>query len=154
MISLKYLTVFTYCITIAVGEIVDIRNCPEDINNCIVNEARIVPCPEALDHRACNVHRRKKSSISFDFTPSFDADSLEAALTWVKDDTQELPLITLDKDACKYTPCPVRSNSMQTFTTDVPIESKFPLNAYTIKWALKAPSGQKCCFTTDIRIVR
>ncbi|XP_036343385.1 uncharacterized protein LOC118752602, partial [Rhagoletis pomonella] len=88
--------------TLASTEVVDIKPCG-DVDACTVHEARITPCPEALEHKACRVSRRRGvSEMSFDFTPNFAAETLEAGLAWQKSATQDLPLITMDKNACKY----------------------------------------------------
>ncbi|CAD6993005.1 MD-2-related lipid-recognition protein [Ceratitis capitata] len=149
---------FKICILLAafslsLAEIVDFKKCG-DVDACTIQEVRVDPCPQASEHLACHIRRRRPATMSFDFTPNFVAETLEASLSWQKSATQDLPLITMDKEACKYTPCPTVANQRQTYTIDVPIESKFPLNPYTIKWTLKAPTGQVCCFTIDIKVVR
>uniref|UniRef100_A0A1B0BF04 MD-2-related lipid-recognition domain-containing protein n=1 Tax=Glossina palpalis gambiensis TaxID=67801 RepID=A0A1B0BF04_9MUSC len=139
-------------IAVALGEVIDFKTC--DTNDCDIHEVRVEPCPQAESHAACNIRRRKPANMSFDFTPHFDADTLEASLNWVKSNDQELPLISMEKDACKYTKCPVKNGEKQTYQVDIPIESKFPLNYYTIKWNFQTPNGKQCCFTHDIKLVR
>ncbi|XP_017079562.1 MD-2-related lipid-recognition protein-like [Drosophila eugracilis] len=137
------------------GEVINFQPCEDSVDTCTIQQVRVTPCPEALQNKACNIRRRRTSEMSFDFTPHFDADTLEASLGWAKSETVELPLITMDREGCKYTNCPVRSGVTQTYTTAVPIEAKFPLSPYTIRWALKDPvSGKRCCFTHDIKVVR
>ncbi|XP_017039406.1 MD-2-related lipid-recognition protein-like [Drosophila ficusphila] len=137
------------------AEVINFQTCPDSVDTCTIQEVRVNPCPEALNNAACNIRRRRTSQMSFDFTPQFDADTLVASLGWAKSETVELPLLTMDRDTCKYTTCPVRSGVKQTYTIDVPIESKFPLSPYTIRWAFKDPvSGKRCCFTHDIKVVR
>lgn len=154
MFLLKTIVIFAF-IGLAFGEVIDINSCPDDDNSCTISEVRVNPCPEAIEHRACKIRRRRSHTMSFDFTTTFDADALEASLVWVKE-KEELPLITLERNGClAVTPsCPVRANQKATYAVEVPIEKKFPASGYTIKWQLKAPSGQKCCFMTDIRVVR
>ncbi|XP_067627041.1 MD-2-related lipid-recognition protein-like [Eurosta solidaginis] len=140
-------------LTLTLAEVVDFKSCGE-ADVCTIHEVRINPCPEAVEHLACNIHRRRPATMSFDFTPHFGAETLEAGLYWAKSPTLNLPLITMDTKACKFTPCPTVADQRQTYTIDVPIESKFPINAYTIKWTLKSPAGKLCCFTTEIKVVR
>ncbi|EDW39245.1 GL13990 [Drosophila persimilis] len=137
------------------GESINFRNCADSVDVCTVDQVRVSPCPQAASNAACHIRRRRPAVMSFDFTPQFDADSLGATLGWVKDENTELPLLSLERDACKATGCPVRSGVQATYTTEVPIEAKFPLSAYTIRWALKDPaSGKRCCFLIDIKVVR
>ncbi|KAI8046488.1 MD-2-related lipid-recognition protein-like [Drosophila gunungcola] len=137
------------------AEVINFQTCPDSVDSCTIQQVRVTPCPEAKQNLACNVRRRRSTKMSFDFTPNFDADRVEATLGWAKSETEELPLLTMDRDACKYTTCPLRSGVTQTYTTDVPIEAKFPLSAYTIRWSFKDPvSGKRCCFTNDIKVVR
>ncbi|KAH8362808.1 hypothetical protein KR084_001177 [Drosophila pseudotakahashii] len=137
------------------AEVINFQTCADSVDTCTIQQVRVTPCPEALSNAACHIRRRHNSQMSFDFTPNFDADTLEASLGWAKSETVELPLLTMDREACKYTTCPARSGVTQTYTTDVPIEAKFPLSPYTIRWALKDPvSGKRCCFTIDIKVVR
>ncbi|XP_054725114.1 MD-2-related lipid-recognition protein-like [Anastrepha obliqua] len=151
--SLLQICILIGAIAFTFAEIVDFKPCG-DVDACTIHETRIDPCPQASEHLACHIRRRRPATMSFDFTPNFAAETLEAGLAWQKSATQDLPLITMDKEACKYTTCPTVANQRQTYTIDVPIESKFPLNSYTIKWTLKAPTGQICCFTNDIKVVR
>ncbi|EDV53026.1 MD-2-related lipid-recognition protein [Drosophila erecta] len=139
----------------ASAEVVNFEPCADSVDTCTIQQVRVSPCPEANANAACHIRRKRNSEMSFDFTPNFDADTLKASLGWAKSENVELPLVTLDREACKYTTCPVRSGVTQTYTTLVPIESKFPLSPYTIRWALKDPVSQKrCCFTIDIKVVR
>ncbi|XP_017477782.1 PREDICTED: MD-2-related lipid-recognition protein-like [Rhagoletis zephyria] len=152
--SLLKICVLLGVIVLTAAEVVDIKPCG-DVDACTIHEARISPCPEALDHKACRVSRRRKSSeMSYDFSTNFDAPTLEAGLAWHKSETQDLPLITMDRNACKYTSCPVVANQTQTYRIDIPLDTKFPMHTYAIKWTLKAPTGQLCCFTTEIKVVR
>lgn len=137
------------------AEVINYKTCADSADVCSIDEVRVEPCPQAAENAACHIRRRRPARMSFDFTPKFDADTLESTLGWVKSETEELPLITMPRDACKATPCPVRNGVKQTYSLDVPIESKFPTSAYTIRWAIKDPqSGKRCCFTIDIKVVR
>ncbi|KAH8232519.1 hypothetical protein KR032_008615 [Drosophila birchii] len=137
------------------AEVVNFQTCPDSVDTCTIHEVRVNPCPQAEKRQACHIRRRRASQMSFDFEPKFDADQLEITLGWAKSETEELMLPTLERDACKSTTCPARSGVKQTYTTDVPIEAKFPLSPYTIRWAIKDPvSNKRCCFTIDIKVVR
>ncbi|XP_062124192.1 MD-2-related lipid-recognition protein-like [Drosophila sulfurigaster albostrigata] len=139
----------------ASAEIVNFQNCPDSVDVCPINQVRVDPCPQAATRAACHIRRRRPTTMSFDFTPSFDAEKLEASLGWAKSETEELPLISMERDACKSTTCPVQAGKQQTYSLVVPIESKFPISPYTIRWALKDPvSGKRCCFTVDIKVTR
>ncbi|KAH8381766.1 hypothetical protein KR009_000029, partial [Drosophila setifemur] len=144
------------CVLVSVSaEAVNFHPCADSVDTCTIHEVRVNPCPQAAQNIACNIRRRRSSEMSFDFTPHFDADTLEAGLGWAKSEDVELPLLSMDRAACKYTTCPVRNGQKQTYTTLVPIEAKFPLNSYTIRWALKDPvTSKRCCFTIDIKVVR
>lgn len=137
------------------AEVINYQTCADSADVCSIDQVRVDPCPQAAKNAACHIRRRRPAQMSFDFTPKFDAETLVATLGWVKSETEELPLITMDRDACKATGCPVRNGVQQTYTLDVPIESKFPLSPYKIRWAVKDPvSGKRCCFTIDIKVVR
>ncbi|XP_017079564.2 MD-2-related lipid-recognition protein [Drosophila eugracilis] len=137
------------------GEIVNFQTCEDSVDTCSIHQVRVTPCPEALNNAACRIRRRHRFTMSFDFTPNFDADSLDASLGWAKSETVELPLLSMDREACKYTTCPVRSGVTQTYTNNMLADARFPLSPYTIRWALKDPvTGKRCCFTHDIKVVR
>jgi len=139
----------------ASAEVVNFEPCPDSVDTCTIQQVRVSPCPEALNNAACNIRRKHNSEMSFDYTPNFDADTLVASLGWAKSENVELPLLTMDQEACKYTTCPVRSGVTQTYTNNMPADARFPLSPYTIRWALKDPVSQKrCCFTIDIKVVR
>ncbi|EDW53560.1 GM12130 [Drosophila sechellia] len=110
------------------AEIVNFQTCEDSVDSCTISQVRVTPCPEANSNAACHIRRRHRFTMSFDFTPHFDADTLVASLGWAKSENVELPLLTMDQEAC---------------------------NPYTIRWALKDPVSQKrCCFTIDIKVVR
>ncbi|XP_037949489.1 MD-2-related lipid-recognition protein-like [Teleopsis dalmanni] len=154
IVLLKCLVLLTVLI-FGLAEVVDYKLCPgSDHEECIINEVRINPCPQAAQHIACKLRRGKPSNMSFDYTPKFDSDSFEGSLTWVKSETEEPPLLGFDREACKYTTCPIRKDQPNNYEIIVPIQNKFPMGSYTIRWNLKAPSGKSCCFTTDIKLVR
>ncbi|KAH8280117.1 hypothetical protein KR018_008422 [Drosophila ironensis] len=137
------------------AEVVNFQPCADSVDACTINEVRVDPCPEAAQSAACKVRRRRPSQMSFDYTPHFEAETLEARLVWAKSENEELPLLTLDRAGCSYTTCPVKSGVKQTYTTAVPIEARFPLSPYTIRWSLTDPvSKKRCCFTIDIKVVR
>ncbi|XP_023174659.1 MD-2-related lipid-recognition protein-like [Drosophila hydei] len=142
-------------VALANAEVVHVQNCPDSVNQCTIDEVRVDPCPQALQNAACRIRRRRPTQMSFKYTPQFDADQLEASLVWAKSETEELPLVTLERDACKATSCPVKAGVQGTYTVEVPIEAKFPVSTYTIRWALKDPvSSKRCCFSVDIKVVR
>ncbi|XP_058974734.1 MD-2-related lipid-recognition protein-like [Musca domestica] len=151
MYSLKSLLIFAI-MGIAFAEVAQIREC--DVNDCELLEVRVDPCARDNANAPCTLRRRKPATMELDFKPNFDADTLSASLNWVTNTGNELPLITMDREACKYTACPVKSGEQQTYKVEIPMDSKFPLNTYNIKWALTAPSGKKCCFTHNIKLVR
>lgn len=66
------------------AEVVSYQNCVDSVDVCNIDEVRVDPCPQAAERAACHIRRRRPSKMSFDFTPKFDADSLEASLVWVK----------------------------------------------------------------------
>ncbi|KAH8381538.1 hypothetical protein KR093_007651 [Drosophila rubida] len=140
---------------LASAEVINFENCPDSIDVCPINEVRVDPCPQAASRAPCQIRRRRPATMSFDFTPTFDAERLEASLVWAKSETEELPLVTMERDACKATTCPVQSGKKHTYTIRIPIEAKFPVSPYTIRWAIKDPvSSKRCCFTVDIKVVR
>ncbi|KAM8706295.1 hypothetical protein ACLKA7_010555 [Drosophila subpalustris] len=153
--SLLLLLLPLLLVALSHAEVVHYQNCVDSVDVCTVDQVRVDPCPQAAQRAACHVRRRRPSKMSFDFTPKFDADTLEASLVWVKSETELLPLITMDREACKATSCPVKSGQQQTYEINLPIEAKFPLSPYTIRWALQDPvSGKRCCFNLDIKVVR
>lgn len=134
------------------AEVISFKTCP--VNNCEIHEVRVDPCPQTLNNNVCNIRRRKPATMSFDFTPHFDADTLEANLHWIKSEDQLLPLINMEKDACKTTTCPIQKDQKSTYSIEIPIQNKFPINYYNIKWSFIAPDGNQCCFTHGIKLVR
>ncbi|XP_013111171.2 MD-2-related lipid-recognition protein [Stomoxys calcitrans] len=152
MYSNKSLVALLALVGIAMAEVVPFRAC--SVNQCQLAEVRVDPCARDNPNAGCTLKRRQPATLELDFTPEFNADTLSASLNWVRPDGQELPLISMDREACKYTNCPVTNGQQQTYKVEIPIDKKFPLNAYTIKWTLKAPSGEQCCFTHDIKLIR
>ncbi|KAM7361498.1 NPC intracellular cholesterol transporter 2-like [Cochliomyia hominivorax] len=144
--------IFLGLMACVLAESINFKTC--DVNDCDIAEVNVDPCTKDSANAACKLRRRKPTKMDFTFTPNFDADSLEASLVWLKDGGNELPLITMDKDACKYTQCPVKSGESQNYAVNIPIESKFPLGTYNIKWNFKAPSGKQCCFIHEIKLIR
>ncbi|XP_017845462.1 MD-2-related lipid-recognition protein-like [Drosophila busckii] len=138
--------------TLVSCEVIHFQSCSDE---CSIAQVRVDPCPQAAHNAACNIRRRRPTTMSFDFTPKFNAATLETTLVWVKSETHELPLISLERDTCKTISCPIKSGEQQTYTMDVPIEAKFPISGYTIRWRLTDPvSKQHCCFQHDIKVVR
>ncbi|XP_032597606.1 MD-2-related lipid-recognition protein [Drosophila grimshawi] len=137
------------------ADVIQYQMCPDSVDVCSIDEVRVDPCPQAATNTPCRLRRRHPSRISFDFTPKFDAEHLVSSLGWAKSETEELPLLTLERDSCKNTQCPVKANVQQTYAIDVPIDAKFPMSTYTIRWALKDEvSSKRCCFTIVIKVVR
>ncbi|XP_017856311.1 PREDICTED: MD-2-related lipid-recognition protein-like [Drosophila arizonae] len=142
-------------VALANAEVINYHTCTGTEEQCSIDEVRVDPCPQALENTACRIRRRRPADMTFKFTPKFDAEKLDASLNWVKSETELLPLVTLEQDACKSTSCPVKAGVQQTYAIQVPIESKFPVSTYTIRWALKDPvSSKRCCFNIDIKVVR
>uniref|UniRef100_B3P542 GG11911 n=1 Tax=Drosophila erecta TaxID=7220 RepID=B3P542_DROER len=132
MLRLSSLLTIAFAVALSsvsvLSEIVNFQTCDDSVDTCSINQVRVTPCPEANANAACRIRRRHSFTMSFDFTPHFDADTLKASLGWAKSDNVELPLLSMDREAC---------------------------NPYTIRWALKDPVSQKrCCFTIDIKVVR
>ncbi|KAI8046487.1 hypothetical protein M5D96_002697 [Drosophila gunungcola] len=154
-LSLLLIIAFVGVLAFVSAEIVNFQMCDDSVDTCTIQQVMVTPCPEAEFNAACLVRRRHRFTMSFTFTPHFDADQLDASLGWAKSETVELPLLTMDREACKYTSCPVRSGVTHNYTNNMPVDSKSPLSPYTIRWALKDPVSQKrCCFTIDIKVVR
>lgn len=151
MFTIKSL-IFLGLLACVLSETIHFKAC--DVNDCDISEVRVEPCTRESENAACKLRRRKPTKMEFSFTPKFDADSLEASLVWLKDGGNELPLISMDKEACKYTKCPVKNGEAQDYSINIPIESKFPLGTYNIKWNFKAPSGKQCCFIHEIKLIR
>ncbi|XP_075148679.1 MD-2-related lipid-recognition protein-like [Haematobia irritans] len=152
MQSLKTILVFFALMGLSMAEVISIKAC--STNQCDLSEVRVDPCARDNPNAGCTFRRRNPATMELDFTPKFDADRLSASLNWVRADGDELPLISMDRDACKYTNCPVKNGEQQTYKIQIPIDKKFPVGAYTIKWTFAAPGGEQCCFTHDIRLIR
>ncbi|XP_016950843.1 MD-2-related lipid-recognition protein [Drosophila biarmipes] len=156
---LRLISLLTIASLLAVASVsaenVNFQTCADSVDTCTIHQVSVDPCPEAKANAACHIRRRHRFTMSFDFTPHFDADTLDASLGWAKSETVELPLLSMDREACKYTACPVRTGAKQTYTNNMLADARFPLSPYTIRWALKDPVSQKrCCFTIDIKVVR
>lgn len=37
--------------------------------NCVINEVRVDPCPEAKQDKSCKVKRGRSATIEYDYTP-------------------------------------------------------------------------------------
>ncbi|TDG43524.1 hypothetical protein AWZ03_010051 [Drosophila navojoa] len=154
-LSLSLSLLLLLLVALAHAEVINFHTCAGTEEQCSIDEIRVDPCPQALENLACRIRRRRPAHMSFKFTPKFDAEKLEASLNWVKSEAELLPLVTLEKDACKSTSCPVKAGVQHTYAIQVPIESKFPVSTYTIRWALQDPvSSKRCCFNMDIKVVR
>ncbi|XP_055849466.1 MD-2-related lipid-recognition protein-like [Episyrphus balteatus] len=145
--------VLLIAVGLALGEVVNFKQCRDYTGNCVVHEVRIDPCPQAAENKACRIKRRKPASISFDFTPGFDSENATSSVFWARE-TEDLELEDMDHNSCNYSTCPYKSDQKNTLSFELPIRSKFPLNDYEIKWRLKGGAGDECCFTTSIKIVR
>nr|AAL68370.1 RH68460p [Drosophila melanogaster] len=86
------------------AEIVNFQTCEDSVDSCSISQVRVTPCPEANANAACHIRRRHRFTMSFDFTPHFDADTLVASLGWAKSENVELPLLTMDQEACIHHP--------------------------------------------------
>uniref|UniRef100_A0A6P4EQT7 Uncharacterized protein LOC108045604 n=1 Tax=Drosophila rhopaloa TaxID=1041015 RepID=A0A6P4EQT7_DRORH len=51
------------------AEVIDFQTCPDSVDTCTIQQVRVTPCPEAVQHAACNIRRRRTTQMSFDFTP-------------------------------------------------------------------------------------
>ncbi|KAI5700176.1 hypothetical protein M8J75_015338 [Diaphorina citri] len=69
---------------------------------------------------------------------------------------QDLPLVGMDTDACKFTKCPVVAGVRQTYSYPMEIKAEYPEGAYTVKWKLwneNDPIVQSCCLKFNIVLI-
>ncbi|XP_008470682.1 MD-2-related lipid-recognition protein [Diaphorina citri] len=69
---------------------------------------------------------------------------------------QDLPLVGMDTDACKFTKCPVVAGVQQTYSYPMEIKAEYPEGAYTVKWKLwneNDPIVQSCCLKFNIVLI-
>ncbi|XP_058129238.1 ecdysteroid-regulated 16 kDa protein-like [Anopheles ziemanni] len=149
MISLALLALCLHGIS---AEVVNHRSCPGEAK-CAINEVSVTPCPEASEGVACTVYRNSNVSISFDFTPEFAANELTADASWTKP-SLDLPLVGMDTEACKHTPCPTEAGKKQTYTYNLAIKKTYPPQHYDVKWKLTSENGDTCCLIVHINITK
>ncbi|XP_049294026.1 MD-2-related lipid-recognition protein-like isoform X3 [Anopheles funestus] len=140
------------CLHLASGEVVNFQKCPGE-EKCTIHEVSYRPCPEAAEGNPCLVYRGTNVSITFDFTPNFNANELTADVSWTRP-LYDLPYVDMDTTACKHTNCPVVSGNRQTYTYAMPIKKGYFLQDYDIKWKLASENGDACCFIIKIKIVK
>ncbi|XP_063625072.1 MD-2-related lipid-recognition protein-like [Cydia splendana] len=125
--------------------------CLGEVTQCEVSNVQITPCTK---QERCLFKIGKNASISFDFTPAFDATELETEVsTLVSGVKQNFP--GLDRDGCKSTACPVSAGKKQNFSHNLQLRrAEVAKGSYDIKWELwnKAQREQMCCFITRIRL--
>ncbi|XP_033208380.1 MD-2-related lipid-recognition protein-like [Belonocnema kinseyi] len=140
----------------AFAEIVQWQACPTSPNaplNCTVHEVRVDPCKEADQGKPCKIKRGIDASISFDFTPNFDATTAESRAYWVSP-LMDLPFVGMETDACKATQCPIVKAQKKSYTMHLPIAKSFPIRAYDVKWKLWNDKEQDCCFIFQIKLTK
>lgn len=128
----------------------------ETTASCDIHQVRIVPCPEAETNEPCKFKRGKPANIQFDFTPGSAATELTAQAYWATD-VSDIPLASMERDACDFTPCPVEANVQTTYNYTITISRKFPPRNYNIKWKLWDNDHNptfECCFTTRIKLTK
>ncbi|XP_053671701.1 ecdysteroid-regulated 16 kDa protein-like [Anopheles nili] len=143
---------FALCICAANAEVVNFKNCPGEAK-CTFNEVAISPCPEAAEGRTCTVYRGSNISITFDFTPEFNANVLTADVSWTQP-AFDLPFIGMDTEACKHTACPAQSGKRQTYVYELPIKKSYPPKHYDVKWKLTSENNDTCCMIVQINITK
>lgn len=89
--------------------------------NCTVREVRIDPCLK----EPCKVKRGKDVTISFDFTPTFEAATLENDVYWASPEG-DLPWEGLVKNACDFVPCPLKKDAENTFSYLLTVDKLAP----------------------------
>uniref|UniRef100_A0A499FUT3 MD-2-related lipid-recognition domain-containing protein n=1 Tax=Anopheles farauti TaxID=69004 RepID=A0A499FUT3_9DIPT len=139
------------CLQVVSAEVVNVKKCPGE-NDCTINEVTITPCPEAAEGNICNLHRNKNVSLSFDFTPKFNAENLIAEVVWTRQ-LFDTPFMGMDSAACNYTTCPIHSGQRQTYTYQLEISKRYPPKQYDVKWMLRDQYYKSCCFIVPINIV-
>lgn len=95
------------------------------MKKCIVSKVDVSPCPQAATKKACEIKKGKSASISFEFTPGFNAATAVSQAYW-ETDALDLPFTGMDNDACKYTDCPIEANVLANYTYNLKISKKFP----------------------------
>uniref|UniRef100_A0A182MYQ4 MD-2-related lipid-recognition domain-containing protein n=1 Tax=Anopheles dirus TaxID=7168 RepID=A0A182MYQ4_9DIPT len=140
------------CLQAANAQVINFKKCPGE-EKCTINEVSITPCPEADEGRACTVYRNSNVSITFDFTPEFNANELTADVSWTQP-AIDLPFVGMDTAACNYTSCPVESGKRQTYAYNLPIKKSYPPKQYDVKWKLISENKDTCCLIVQINITK
>ncbi|CAI6345863.1 unnamed protein product [Macrosiphum euphorbiae] len=136
-------------------EVTDFRMCRN--TRCEVYDLFIEPCPEALEHKPCEVQQNSSASITFKYIAKFGSKQPKTRLYAVTP-TGDLPFMDMDPNACLYTDCPIVMNVEQDWLYTLYITTKYPKDSYTVKLKFwddgpKASRKDVCCFKFDIKIV-
>ncbi|XP_022912816.1 NPC intracellular cholesterol transporter 2-like [Onthophagus taurus] len=132
--------------------VVNVSPCDDYENQCI-DEVRINPCKEAARNAPCKAKKGSKVEVEVDFTPDFDSNSLLSQPYW-DNGIKDIPMLSMETDGCKYTTCPLKQGTKQTYKYELSILDSYPPATYNVKWKLNGDNEKGCCFGLKIRIVR
>ncbi|KAH0948266.1 hypothetical protein HN011_009316 [Eciton burchellii] len=142
-----------FALSTVYAEVVHWTECPSSMRpvNCEIHEVRVEPCREAAERKPCLLKRGRNASISFDYTPRFNGNTLSSRAYWASE-VADLPFLGMPLDACTSTVCPAVAGERQTYSVILPISKKFPPRTYELKWKLWNEESEECCFMFPIKL--
>ncbi|XP_035437412.1 MD-2-related lipid-recognition protein [Spodoptera frugiperda] len=146
---------FTALLATALADDATFDNCTEsDAEVCQVSAVRVTPCRNP--GKSCGLKKGTDASISFDFTPNFSSSTLKTYVYW-DSGSGDIPFLGFGSDdACTYTTCPSVAGQAQTLNYSLHLHKKLPSGKYKLKWKVwdDTQKERRCCFTTDIKLIK
>lgn len=158
-IILFFFVCFIFCLEYVQSETVQHYDCwkPRGSKICTVHSLDIEPCPSSNARKgipsSCEFTRTNMTALmKFSFTPEFNA-SLPLGQAHKADLLQDLPVVDMETNACKFTKCPLEQGVKNEYHYPFEIKSEYPEGSYTVKWKVwnkDEPIKQACCFKFNI----
>ncbi|CAG2106747.1 unnamed protein product [Medioppia subpectinata] len=103
---------------------------------------------------SCTLHKAVQTNISVEFKANQDADKLEHYLhaDIAGKDVDLIPMMGLDKDACKLLKCPIKKDEVRTLTYKFTIPKTMPNTDANVKSRLIGSGGDLYCTGTYLSV--
>ncbi|CAH0727245.1 unnamed protein product, partial [Brenthis ino] len=123
-------------------------------SKCSIHSVKIDPCPDGPGF--CLLRRGKPYTLSFDFTPHFDANKLKMSIYSDNDNSGTFnTAVTPPLNACQRHACPLEEDVRTVFDTDFVFDTKahgkFPLE---FKLWNEDDESQACCFSFKVNMLK
>ncbi|OWR43085.1 ecdysteroid-regulated 16 kDa protein [Danaus plexippus] len=107
----------------------------------------------AEDAKECVLRRNTNATISVDFVPSTDVESLETVVHGIIMNLP-VPFPMPQPDACKDSGlnCPLKAGEEAFYKTTMPVLKSYPRVKVEVKWELKNDSGDYVCIMIPAKI--